>query len=481
MQELVQNLKHPVAWSKGSQLVMNEALKELLECQNNNISTIAELFESIHQQKSHFYEHTFLKGLGTKQPLSIDLKGKTIKGKKLKLRYTFYREGRLIIWLVLDISKVESSKTEDAIAEVIRLKKHLLQENKKLKKSDKKYRLLYSNTESPVIEMDQEFNVLSINKAFRKTFNYSKKFFLEKTENIKIWDLLKTKDLQYKIQNTLNNTTPKQNFQTLKVHNSKNQEFIVQFNIYSIKSQNESFNYQVILHDLTEKISKDNENFKHKNLELMERMAQIVAHEVRNPLNNIILAQSQIKKHSTDKVVPFIDIIDRNANRIEFLISRFLATFKKTELIIQEASLNKVLKKCFTNFKDKAKLTDTKLNITLLDNDLVLLMDEIALELAINNLINNAIQAGAEEEKRKVTITVKLIKNEIKIDIKDIGKGIESDFIQRIFDPFFSNKKSGLGLGLTTSMRIIEAHKGSIVAKNNKVKGATFSVLLPLD
>ena len=236
MQELVQNLKHPVAWSKGSQLVMNEALKELLECQNNNISTIAELFESIHQQKSHFYEHTFLKGLGTKQPLSIDLKGKTIKGKKLKLRYTFYREGRLIIWLVLDISKVESSKTEDAIAEVIRLKKHLLQENKKLKKSDKKYRLLYSNTESPVIEMDQEFNVLSINKAFRKTFNYSKKFFLEKTENIKIWDLLKTKDLQYKIQNTLNNTTPKQNFQTLKVHNSKNQEFIVQFNIYSIKS-----------------------------------------------------------------------------------------------------------------------------------------------------------------------------------------------------------------------------------------------------
>ena len=134
MQELVQNLKHPVAWSKGSQLVMNEALKELLECQNNNISTIAELFESIHQQKSHFYEHTFLKGLGTKQPLSIDLKGKTIKGKKLKLRYTFYREGRLIIWLVLDISKVESSKTEDAIAEVIRLKKHLLQENKKLKK-----------------------------------------------------------------------------------------------------------------------------------------------------------------------------------------------------------------------------------------------------------------------------------------------------------------------------------------------------------
>jgi len=93
-----------------------------------------------------------------------------------------------------------------------------------------------------------------------------------------------------------------------------------------------------------------------------------------------------------------------------------------------------------------------------------------------NNLIKNAIQSYEENESKEVQINVILHDNHLQIEIKDLGKGIPEEVKDKIFQPYFTTKNSGTGLGLAMVHQMVESMKGEISFKNNQPKGTIFKL-----
>ena len=115
------------------------------------------------------------------------------------------------------------------------------------------------------------------------------------------------------------------------------------------------------------------------------------------------------------------------------------------------------------------------------EKEIISKMDRAQLIRVITNLVKNAIQSIPENQTEKtILVSVKKEENNVFILVKDNGIGIESENIDRIFEPKFTTKNSGMGLGLGIIKNIIENYKGSITFETEQGKGATFTVSLPI-
>ena len=107
--------------------------------------------------------------------------------------------------------------------------------------------------------------------------------------------------------------------------------------------------------------------------------------------------------------------------------------------------------------------------------------DHVQLQQVLLNLLLNAMDAmnDTAPDDRRITVLVQSADTQVEVAVSDAGHGIPADKLPHVFEPFFSTKPNGLGMGLAISRNIIEAHRGSIRAKNNEADGATFTIILP--
>jgi C4-dicarboxylate-specific signal transduction histidine kinase len=107
--------------------------------------------------------------------------------------------------------------------------------------------------------------------------------------------------------------------------------------------------------------------------------------------------------------------------------------------------------------------------------------DHVQLQQVLLNLLLNAMDAmnDTAPDDRRITVLVQSADKQVEIAVSDAGHGIPANKLSHVFEPFFSTKPNGLGMGLAISRSIIEAHRGSIRAKNNEADGATFTIILP--
>jgi C4-dicarboxylate-specific signal transduction histidine kinase len=107
-------------------------------------------------------------------------------------------------------------------------------------------------------------------------------------------------------------------------------------------------------------------------------------------------------------------------------------------------------------------------------------VNRVQVQQVIVNLIRNAVEAMADQEPREVTLTTRALDDEtIEIAVADIGPGIPDELADRLFKPFVSSKHDGMGLGLSISRSIIEAHDGQLIAAPNPAGGTIFRFTLP--
>jgi len=164
-------------------------------------------------------------------------------------------------------------------------------------------------------------------------------------------------------------------------------------------------------------------------------------------------------------------IIDRNISRISYQMNNVLEYVKeqKTELVPSNISnIIKYASASITIPKDVKIYFDLK--------DLEVNCDAPQMEVVITNLLTNAI--SAINEKGTIKIRVKDDQNNVIIEVEDSGPGIPDNIGMKIFEPLFTTKQIGTGLGLASCQKIIEAHKGSISYRNNPT---TFTVKIPKD
>lgn len=209
------------------------------------------------------------------------------------------------------------------------------------------------------------------------------------------------------------------------------------------------------------------------------RIARTMAHEVRNPLTNIALASEQIKEivSESEEAELLLEMIGRNVNRINQLVSDLLHSTRFAQLDFSLADMNEVLDETLILAKDRIDLNGVKVEKFYEKVPCMVLVDREKIKLALLNIIVNGIEAMT---KTTGVLQIRTRKQADKcvIDIHDNGAGMDEETIQKLFEPYFTSKMKGNGLGLTNTQNIIFNHKGSITVRSKPEQGSSFIIAL---
>ncbi|MEH7202646.1 ATP-binding protein [Bacillus safensis] len=207
------------------------------------------------------------------------------------------------------------------------------------------------------------------------------------------------------------------------------------------------------------------------------QIAAGIAHEVRNPLTSVN-GFLQLMKTQYPERTDYFDIIFSEIKRIDFVLSELLVLAKPQSVHFQEVQLHGLLEQVITLLKTNAVLSNIDLKQPFKKQDAgSILADANQMKQLFINLIKNAIEAMPEGGS--IYISTEKVMNEWKITIQDEGKGMSEEDIQKIYDPFFSTKTEGTGLGLTICATILKDHHGRMDVVSELGKGTTFHIYLP--
>ncbi len=239
----------------------------------------------------------------------------------------------------------------------------------------------------------------------------------------------------------------------------------------------------VVIRDVTEIKGLNEEMALHKRLVALGKLSAGIAHEIRNPLSSIRgLAQFVSNSFSkTDERKEDLNTIIQEVDRLNKLVVQVLdfAKFKKPNLT--RFSLNNLIRKIAELFKLEIKDKHIKFNLKLSPDVSQIQADEDQVRQILMNVIINAIQAIPRKGEIKIKTEKALLRGEsaIKFIIEDSGIGIPEKDFNQIFDPFFSTKEKGSGLGLSIAYKLVEAHQGEIKVESKEGEGTKFIIFLP--
>jgi len=230
-----------------------------------------------------------------------------------------------------------------------------------------------------------------------------------------------------------------------------------------------------VMANMGEKLSQKINQLKKTNA-LLERMSVIgeltgrLVHDLKNPLGVINMTTQMMKMETSDeKGLNRIKNIDESYSSIMTQIQDVLDYIKEGKFTFRENSLSVIISKAIkmTQIPDKVKLNQEL-------KEIIISADSLKLQVVFSNLLRNAVEAM--EGKGEINIRVEDMKDKVKIEFEDSGSGIPSKVLDKIFDPMFTTKSTGTGLGLVSCKKIIERHNGEIKIKNNPT---TFTITLP--
>jgi len=175
------------------------------------------------------------------------------------------------------------------------------------------------------------------------------------------------------------------------------------------------------------------------------------------------------------------DIV-RDGKRAGEIIARIRALTKRAATPRERLDLNETIREVLALVADEAKRKNVIIQTQLADDLPPVSADRVQLQQVMLNLVMNAIEAMssvADRERELVIATRKLDPDQVQVTVKDSGIGLDPNTIARIFDPFYTTKPGGMGMGLSISRSILEAHGGRLWATVNNGPGTTFDFTLP--
>lgn len=217
-----------------------------------------------------------------------------------------------------------------------------------------------------------------------------------------------------------------------------------------------------------------------KHLSNLGEMTASISHEIRNPLGIIKSSAELLRKkmHELDKGNPMPGIIVEEASRLNGIITDFLNFARPHQPNLQPARLEPVIEKTLQHLEQESDRRHIDMRKRLDHYPGQVLIDSDMLHQALLNLLLNAMQAI--ESDGWIAITLIALEGQLQLEVRDSGPGIDEAILDKIWDPFFTNKEKGTGLGLGIVKQIVEAHRGEIVIVNAEGGGALVRIRLPL-
>jgi signal transduction histidine kinase len=185
-----------------------------------------------------------------------------------------------------------------------------------------------------------------------------------------------------------------------------------------------------------------------------------------------------LKSDAKSESLEFLNIIGRNSKKISSLINELLDSNQYYKLKLEIIPLQVVISKALEEVADRIELKKVKVNFSKPRYEANALIDLDRMIMAIVNILVNAVEAMTTEVGQ-LTISILTHSSFHTIRIEDNGKGISPENITKLFEPYFTTKTTGLGLGLATTHSILQSHKAEIDVSSTVNKGTTFTIKIP--
>ena len=240
--------------------------------------------------------------------------------------------------------------------------------------------------------------------------------------------------------------------------------------------------YQGLLHDITNLRRAEKANLLIEKLGATGRLVRTLAHEVRNPLNNINMSIEQLVQNTesvpAEETPLFLDIIQRNSKRIGDIITELLDTSRPSDLVFERCTIQGIMDESIAEALDRITLQHANMQIRYADEPCYIMANKDKLKIAFLNIIINAVEA-VPGGKGEISIVIDTVKENHVVTIKDNGCGIPEENISRLFEPYFTSKRNGMGLGLAATLNILQSHKATVDVSSVLKQGTTFIITFP--
>lgn len=266
------------------------------------------------------------------------------------------------------------------------------------------------------------------------------------------------------------------------VHVNRGKEMILHLTLYNIPDGDPAMVEMII--DITEKKKIDEDNLRKENLASLGTMISGIAHELNNPLTGMNLTlqtlEASLSALSPESIAARLAILRKDLSRASLIVADILGFSATGEIKRLRTNLNQVVQKAILNVKRLYPVLSRQVDFRLqIPADLFLFLNPQKIERLFINLFKNSIQA-LDYRPGYVSVETRTSRHWAQILIEDDAGGIPDEYIQRIFDPFFTRGHGGKGLGLSIAYNTVNEHKGRIRASSGAGK-TRFSILLPLD
>lgn len=371
---------------------------------------------------------------------------------------------------------IKSELTPAIIERSIRYAISHINQLRMLQEEEQKFRGIFEESVDPIFLCSRDLKVTEVNNSFLDLFNCTKDKIIDQSAEVIFSNPADFVDFKNSLQ-----SKEKLKYKDVILFDCNGKELECQIATSPILDINRKIqSYQVIIHDLSIQKRAQKELLQAELLSVTGKMARSMAHEVRNPLTNLVLALNELEDivEETEETLLFTDIIKRNSKRIDQIITEMLNSSRESVIQKKTININNLLNDCASIVTDRITLHNMAFDLAIKHAPLEIELDEAQIKIALNNILINAVEA-MEPSVGVLKLTSELIDDTIIISIKDNGYGMERATINKLFNPFFTSKKGGMGLGLTTVSNIIKGHQGTIDIESTIGKGSEFIIKLP--
>jgi signal transduction histidine kinase len=248
--------------------------------------------------------------------------------------------------------------------------------------------------------------------------------------------------------------------------------------------QNEQVGHAIILRDITESRRSAQQIIESERLNALTLLAAGVAHEIGNPLNSlhIHLQLMERQAHKLDRapreeLQESIAIARSEVNRLDSIVTQFLRAIRPSKPELHPENVNTIVEETLRFFTPEIQDRDIVVEQELRSDLPLLQIDRDQMKQAFYNVIKNSLQAM----KRHGTLRIRTDRDDthVLISFIDTGSGMSAENLGRVFEPYFTTKPSGTGLGLLIVRRIVREHGGELSIESSEGKGLTLTIRLP--
>jgi signal transduction histidine kinase len=233
--------------------------------------------------------------------------------------------------------------------------------------------------------------------------------------------------------------------------------------------------YQIQRHYIEKKKEVEDEKREKERYREISAFTSGIAHEIKNPLNSLSLLFNLLDKNVSSEIKGEVLLGKKEIQKISSIIDQFSMSLKPLRLKKEYFPLAEIVSDVRDSLAKEFSMDRWEIHYSE-TSSILLNGDKGLMKQALLNLFKNSLE---DSEEGKISIDVRKRKKQVEMKIEDSGRGIPEKDFEQIFEPFFSTKESGMGIGLYLTKKIIEAHEGEIAVQSQTGQGTTFFIQIP--